>query len=220
MSQLDRCLLMFSGGRDSTLAAARLADRGREMSLVTLSSDHLRGVDRVRARVHELASVLPPGTPWLRLRQPDELRTDVSFYERTCLPCHHAYVVAAVAVAALHGATSLAFGYASYQSSWPEQSPMAIQSLEAVLARHGIALSLPVLDLASRSEAISELAARGLNTASLEQKCLRQVDNVRLDDDRLRQQVSLWEAAMEGSLSRLGEVRVEILERSTVGDLA
>jgi len=52
------------------------------------------------------------GTPWLRARQPTELQTDTSFYEQTCLPCHHAYVVVSGVLARRLGAHRLAFGYA------------------------------------------------------------------------------------------------------------
>src|SRR5215472_5668597 len=93
-------VLMFSGGRDSTVAALRMCESGAVPVLVTVSSWHLVGIDRVRERVREIGRWLPAGTPWLIIRQPIELQTDTSFYERTCLPCHHAYVVAGAAVAA------------------------------------------------------------------------------------------------------------------------
>ena len=61
--------------------------------LVTVTSTHLVGMEQVRQRLKELARLLPKDTPWIHVRQPEELKTDTSFYDRTCLPCHHAYVV-------------------------------------------------------------------------------------------------------------------------------
>src|SRR5205807_6393519 len=119
-----RCVLMFSGGRDSTLGALRLSDADKEIVLVTVTSSHLVGIDHVRQRLKEISPHLPPRTPWVHVRQPAELRTDTSFYERTCLPCHHAYVVSAVGCAKHLGATDMAFGYTQYQSNWPEQTPI------------------------------------------------------------------------------------------------
>lgn len=215
----DACLLMFSGGRDSTLAAMRIGRSSSKLVLVTVSSGHLVGIERVRRRLAELAGLLPAETRWLLVRQPEALRTDTSFYKQTCLPCHHAYVVVSGAISRSVGASRLAFGYAGYQADWPEQTPMALQSLSSVLARHGITLELPVHDIASREEAIRELKAMGLTSDSLEQKCLQQVTNLRLDDNLLTQQVRLWERAIDESMSQLAGINIEVLEETLLGSL-
>ena len=199
-----RLLLMFSGGRDSTLSAMRLCSTGEPIGLITVSSPHLLGIHRVRRRLSELAKHLPPDTPWLNVRQPTDLRTDTSFYEQTCLPCHHAYVVIAGVLAAWAGVQQLALGYVGYQNNWPEQTPFAISRLRQVLARHRIGLELPVHDIATRADAIAELHAYGLSNDALEQKCSRQVTNVTLPEPRLQEQVELWEAAIDRSLDQLG----------------
>jgi predicted subunit of tRNA(5-methylaminomethyl-2-thiouridylate) methyltransferase len=213
------CVLMFSGGRDSTLAAARLADGGHDLVLVTVSSGHLQGIESVRQRLAELCRILPRDTSWVRIQQPAELRTDTSFYERTCLPCHHAYVVVAVATAMKLNAEALAFGYAGYQNSWPEQTPLAVNRLRAIAQRHKIELLLPVYELASRDDALIELKARGLSASALEQKCLVQVNNVTLDPEHLAQQIALWEAAIEASLTSLHQIEIDVLEQGTLDSL-
>jgi hypothetical protein len=152
------------------------------------------------------------------VRQPEELKTDTSFYDQTCLPCHHAYVVVSAVVAKLLGATRLAFGYAGYQSDWPEQTPLAVLRLRSLLERHGIELVLPVYDLRSREEAISELKARALEAGSLEQKCLRQVQNVALDRERLMQQIDAWEGAIDASLGAWPPVDIEVLTLAPVDE--
>jgi predicted subunit of tRNA(5-methylaminomethyl-2-thiouridylate) methyltransferase len=210
-------VLMFSGGRDSSVAALRMYERGILPILVTISSWHLTGIDRVRERVNEIRQRMPADIPWLILRQPVELRTDTSFYEQTCLPCHHAYVVAGAVVAAKAKIKTLAFGYAGYQSEWPEQTPLAVERLASVLKRHEIELALPVYDLTSRSQVLQELTARGLSNAALEQKCIQQVRNVRLDRDRLVQQVDLWERAIDASVSKLSEIEIEVIEAHLIG---
>lgn len=208
---------MFSGGRDSTLAAARLSQAGVPLLLVTVSSSHLIGIDRVKRRLSELTKILPAETPWMHVQQPTELRTDTSFYEQTCLPCHHAYVVVSGALAKSAGVRRLAFGYAGYQREWPEQTPLAIDSLTRVLKRHGIELELPVQELAGRQEAIQELEVLGLSTDALEQKCLRQVLNVSLNANLLRQQVKLWEEAIDRSMTQIGTIDLEILDERLLG---
>ena len=214
------CLLMFSGGRDSTLAAVRLHRAGTRMALVTVTSGHLVGIDRVKRRLGELAASLPPDTPWIQVRQPVDLRTDTSFYEQTCLPCHHAYVVVSATIAAAAAARRLAFGYAGYQSDWPEQTPLAVSRLRRVLAGHGIRLELPVYDLPSREAALAELASLGMSGEALEQKCLRQVTNIALTDERLGQQVDLWERAIDRSMAALPGIEMEVLDRATLGAFA
>ena len=181
------------------------------MVLATVSSDHLKGIERVECRLREMAPHLPPATRWVRVRQPVDLRTDTSFYERTCLPCHHAYVVVSAVLARQFAADRLAFGYATYQSHWPEQTPLAIAALRAVLRRHNVSLELPVHDLDSKDAAAAELSVRGMDPAALEQKCLRQVENLALSPERLRAQVALWEAAMDASLRDVENVGLEIL---------
>jgi hypothetical protein len=209
---------MFSGGRDSTLAALRMATDGAPMALVTVTSGHLVGIERVKTRLRELAPLLPPETSWLQVRQPTELRTDTSFYETTCLPCHHAYVVVSGAVARLFGATRLAFGYVTYQQGWPEQTPLAINRLRNVLAYHEITLELPVYDVPAKEHIIAELAAYGLSTFALEQKCLQQIKNVELSEERLEQQVKLWEQAIDQSMCKLDEISIDVMEERRMSE--
>ena len=160
---------------------------------------------------------IPEGFPWLVIRQPEELKTDTSFYERTCLPCHHAYVVVGAAVAAKAGIGRIAFGYAGYQNAWPEQTPIAIERLREVLLRHGIELILPVYDLESRAQAVEQLMQKGLSTDALEQKCIQQVTNVALSGDQLNHQIELWENAIATSMSLLAEIKIELIETTAIG---
>ena len=214
-----RCVLMFSGGRDSTLAAIRLASQGFKLTLVTITSSHLFGVEAVKGRLVEMAELLPPDTDWLLIRQPTELHTDTSFYKQTCLPCHHAYVVVAGVVAQALGITNLAFGYAGYQGTWPEQTPLATSRLSNVLSESGTRLLLPVYDLTSQAVAERELESLGLSPLALEQKCSQQVTNVELSDPQLRDQIALWEAAIRASTQKLDLIQTSILERAMLGEL-
>jgi hypothetical protein len=123
-------------------------------------------------------------------------------------------------LAGLTGSRRLAYGYAGYQNSWPEQTPLAVERLRAVLARYGIELELPVYDLASREAVVAELQAHGLSARSLEQKCLRQVTNLILSEQRLRQQVKLWESAIDCSMANLEKIELDVLSKATLGEFA
>ena len=212
-SQTDRhCVLMFSGGRDSTLAALRLHQQGYAITLVTVKSNHLFGIDHVHQRLRELRHVIPTDTQWMTIRQPEELRTDTSFYEMTCLPCHHAYVVVAAALSINLRTRYLAFGYAGYQNTWPEQTLLATSRLRTLLVRHEIELLLPVYDLESREQVENELRSYSVSPESLEQKCLQQVHNVELSEDKLYAQISLWEKAIEESVAKLSLININPIE--------
>jgi hypothetical protein len=212
-------VLMFSGGRDSTLAAIRLHNEGWPVTLVTVTSDHLNGIENVEARLRELRSFLPPTTKWIRARQPSELSLPSGFHRQTCLPCHYAYVSIAGAVLATVPSKNIAFGYVGYQRAWPEQTPLAIERLTKVLDRHGIGLLLPVQSLASRDDAIAELRQYGLSTESLEQKCSRQVSNIQLHAAQLEQQIDLWEMAIESALAQSANFQLEVIRETNLQEI-
>lgn len=219
-SPKDRhCVLMFSGGRDSTLAALKLREEGYNITLITVQSTHLHGIISVKKRLRELRSHLPDNTPWLVIQQPSQLRTDTSFYEKTCLPCHHAYVVIAAALSLRLKTSALAFGYAGYQNTWPEQTPLATSRLRALLRRHNIELILPVYDRQSRQHVVDELRAFGVSTDSLEQKCLRQVFNIALSEDKLIAQITLWEQAIEDSITQLDLIDINTTTFTTIKEI-
>lgn len=216
----DLCVLLFSGGRDSTIAAVRLSCHFEKLVLVTVTSEHLIGIASVRRRLGELKSHLPKTTQWLHVIQPTTMPGDQLFRAQTCLPCHRAYAAIGATVAKRFKANSVAFGYTKYQSTWPEQTPFAIQRLAFVLTTCGIGLELPVYDIASKSEAIAELSKYGLTIEALEQKCLRQQFNVALDPARLEKEISAWEQATVQSMAVLSQLQIEIVSEFPLGELS
>ena len=219
LSTGKHCILMFSGGRDSTLSALRLHKEGYNITLITVKSNHLYGMTSVHQRLRELRNILPANTPWIVVQQPTQLRTDTSFYEMTCLPCHHAYVVIAAALSLRLETSTLAFGYAGYQNTWPEQTPLATSRLRSILRRHNIELHLPVYNLYSRRQVVDELSAFGVTTDSLEQKCLQQVHNIALSEDKLIAQIALWEKAIEESITKLNLIEIDATNIMTIKDV-
>jgi len=209
---------MFSGGRDSTIAALRLRNSFNDLILVTVTSEHLFGIDRVHARLKELKSFLRPSTRWLHVIEPADLSKAGAFKAQTCLPCHHSYTILAFAVAAQCGARAIAFGYAGYQSHWPEQTPAAVERLNRIARANGLSLFLPVYDISHKDDAVRTLEQYGLTTEALEQKCLRQVNNVTLDDDGLRSELTVWEAAIRESLTSKSALSLPIVTDITLGE--
>lgn len=213
----NECVLMFSGGRDSTMAALNLHKAGVKPVLVTVTSNHLKGYGAVEARLAELKRILPPETIHLHVSQPNDLRVNQDFYHRTCLPCQHAYVVIAAAVAMSRGIGQIALGYAGYQADWPEQTPMATVALSKVVGEFGLELILPMYQAKSKDEVKVSLENYGLSAAALEQKCSRQVNNVALDDAHLREQIDGWEAAIRTSLVNIDEIDIQVRSARYLG---
>jgi PP-loop superfamily ATP-utilizing enzyme len=212
----ERCVLLFSGGRDSTLAALRLAETTEHLVLATVTSDHLIGLSTVEARVQELKTKWSKrSVEWVVVPQPREIVPLGGFYAPTCLPCHHAYVSIGVKLARLIGTPTVAFGYVQYQSSWPEQTPEATRRLQAILAQHNQRLLLPVYDVTSREQVLRLLEQAGVSTASLEQKCNRQVTNIELAPDLLAKELDLWEGSINATLAKLEDVPLSI-ERQVI----
>lgn len=210
---VDPLILLFSGGRDSTLAALRLAAARRRLLMVTVTSEHLVGVDAVRHRLDELESHLIAGTEWLHVAW--QRATLAEPVIPTCLPCHHGYLSVGLQLAAQRSIRMIALGYAGYQAHWPEQTPEAVTVLRGVAAEVGCEVELPVYDIRSKADAITQLQGHGVTANSLEQKCLRQVSNVTLDHETLVGELVRWER----ELRRFMSLPFSVLETRILGRL-
>lgn len=217
-AQTGMVLLMFSGGRDSTLAALRLHQAGHPLKLVTITAEHLFGLDNVERRLREIAPSLPVETEWLQVVQPSLQETQRFFHRQTCLPCQSAYVVTGVNIARQTGIATIALGYAGYQAGWPEQGVQATTVLKKTLSQHSIELMLPVYDIESRASAEQELRERGVSELAFEQKCTRQINNVELKGAELSQQVDLWAKAIDQELQN-HHLMLTVSRRICLGEL-
>lgn len=210
---------MFSGGRDSTVAALRLGSQVVNLSLVTVTSEHLFGIEAVRQRLLELKVLLPTTTRWLHVIEPEPLMGHGHFGAQTCLPCHRSYTVLGIMLAKRLQATDLAYGYAGYQSDWPEQTPEAVTRLAKIVADQSMNLLLPAYDLASKAEAIEILEKNGVTSASLEQKCIRQFTNEALSPETLSAELDAWETSLLDSIGTVAEADLRIVSDVLLPDL-
>ncbi len=213
------CVLMFSGGRDSTLAALRLSRQQYRLLLLTVTSEHLSGIHSVIRRLNEFRLKFPTRATWLHVVQPSHLVPEMKTGHRTCLPCHAAYSGLGLRFALDNNMSNIAFGYTGYQSTWIEQTPQAIEILRRSLRAHGVDLLLPVSDLPSKADAIRELRLAGLTPDALEQKCLVQQLNNTLPSDELTTELHRWSQALEQVFrhGRYGDIHV--VQRVTLGPM-
>ena len=117
------------------------------------------------------------------------------------------------------GAQQLAFGYAGYQSEWPEQTAQATTRLRSVLVDRGIELLLPAYDIETKDAAVLELERYGLSTGALEQKCLQQQFNVALTASDLDREIAAWEQALSLTLSSLDDIHMRVIAEVAVSEV-
>jgi len=217
ISHCQSCVLLFSGGRDSTVAAARLAGQCQNVVLLTISNSHLLGMEHVRSRIDELSPYFKGNGEWLHVAvSPSALRVpEVDL--PGCLTCQHSYVAVAARVADQYGINHVALGYTAYQAGWVEQSPYAITRLSEVLATAGKTLILPANDLASKDQAKHMLRLLNLSEDALEQKCARQQTNdVPLDEETTRARVDQWAESLGHLLAERNRIEFRVLESKSV----
>ena len=215
----DTCIHMFSGGRDSTLAAVRLTGSWEKLVLVTATAQDLKGLNRVKQRLVELKPYLPCNTEWLNIALPSSLSKNQHSRLTTCLSCHHSYLVIGAMVAESFGSSHLALGYTGYQSSWVEQTPYAIESLREIMSSIGLNIVLPVLDIVNKEKANEELRSYRLSEISLEQKCVRQLIDPNLQGDLLRLEVDQMAKQLIQVLANRNSMSLNIVDRILLNDL-
>ena len=190
---------MFSGGRDSTIAALRLGRIYPSLVLVTVSTEHLLGINHVTTRLWELKRHLPLATRWYHFSFEGDTERGAEFFQ-TCLPCHAVYLLAGLTVAAQNTIRDVAFGYTDYQSAWAEQTPEGRAAIFDLSASFGCRAIFPVSDLASKEDAIRELRGHGISERALEQKCLRQQGNEVVNRDSLVAEIKRWAGDLKQAL--------------------
>jgi hypothetical protein len=210
-SQGRSCVLLFSGGRDSSLAAIRLAKLFDRLVLVTIMSPHMSGLGKVYARLDELKRVLESRCEWMLVGETRLAPGGIGDLNLGCIDCHFGYFLTVHSIARQIGGACIACGFVRYQNAWVEQSPYAVESLSQVMRDHGMELVLPVADIASKEEAEAELRASGVSVKSLELKCSRERADPGLTGKPLREIVDNRIAALNAAL-RTKSAAVEPLE--------
>ena len=133
--------ILFSGGSDSTLAAALMLDEGRDVTLLTFDPGFVMFLDNSRTNAarlqrhygaervrHEILDNRPATHRLLWSRMPQDLK-DYGFNNNVliCLGCRMAMHARAVAYLLEHGIPYLVDGSIADQSTVPEQLPSVLE---------------------------------------------------------------------------------------------
>lgn len=159
-------LVMFSGGKDSMLAACKCVERGEFVGLLSFNSGCLVGEQCIqgcasrlvrrygeaRVRYEGIYSTWPInsrlGEWWYKTSQAElaDKYPGVDNAQVICLHCQTAMWTAAIAYAVAKGFSTIAAGY-RHDDVFCTGSYIYIQDLRDVAAKHNVTIDLPVWDL-------------------------------------------------------------------------
>lgn len=176
---MEKVLLFFSGGNDSTLSACKLASDGYDVYLATFDNGSEIGLENVRnratilerkfanspsGRVHNLG-VFQSASEFMRIRSESlnipfsqmlKQYGDLNQNQLYCLNCRSAMYVIGVVIAKELGIKYIAEGARKTQMFALEQKAL-LERYESVLSKNDIDLILPVFDYESDYDVKLEL---------------------------------------------------------------
>ena len=182
-------LLLYSAGKDSTLAALRLHNVGYNVHFIHFDNGFMRDVDKPYLTFCK-TFLGKEGFTFLSTNKAVSISIYFEIYfkhwkklygdnleganldsEIRCLACRMAMYTEAILYAKKHGFKYIAEGARVSQSFMIEQLPM-IEALKRLAGEYGISLLFPVLNLDDDEVLKEELLRNGLSAKSWESKCL------------------------------------------------
>ena len=179
------CLLLYSGGRDSTLAAIKLYNAGYNVHFIHFDNGHMLDQDKPYLTFletfnkekdyyfdYELSSVDIKDifdeyfSEWSTNIKDQTLKSEIR-----CLSCRMAMYTKAIQIAKERGYKYIAEGARISQKFMLEQIPITTR-LKDLASSQGIKLLLPVLYVDDDQKEIEELLANGYSSKTWESKCL------------------------------------------------
>jgi predicted subunit of tRNA(5-methylaminomethyl-2-thiouridylate) methyltransferase len=171
--------LLFSGGRDSSLAACLLAQADMKLHLLSMNNGAGVKADVSEYRYKELCEVFPehivkrvtlPTFGLFRRVALANIEDDFAKYKKNLIPLGDALASHAEAVVycSRNNLTAIASGYTTYEQDFPEQMPVAVQLTRSFLKEYGITYLTPVYEYASRLEVKYGLFDFGISIKAFE----------------------------------------------------
>lgn len=175
--------VLFSGGRDSTLAAAKLLGDGWFVHLVSFDSGLSYGNDLRHLRLEEMRGVFGEDSFVYWTSSNAGLLRRICFVDLVedikrddcqliLLGASLAMVGRAIAYCRSRGVTTLASGAVGYQDHFPEQQPATLTEIRAFSEKHGVRFLTPLAGYETEVRVRHELLDLGLSAKSLEASAL------------------------------------------------
>lgn len=177
-------LLLYSGGKDSTLSAIRLHNAGYNVHFIHFDNGSMKDQDKPYLTYRKtfkpedgyyfsyLHKSVDTSYLFSSLYQGYKPSTDSSFdSEIRCLTCRMSMYIETIRIAKKEGFKYIAEGARISQKFMLEQPPI-LDRVAELTNTHGIKLLLPVLDLSNDQEEIEEIISNGYSSKTWESKCL------------------------------------------------
>lgn len=181
--------MLYSGGKDSTLAAIRLRNAGYNIHFIHFDNGHMMDSDKpyltfqktfanqegyifkYENRAINIANLFNSYFNSWREEHGDNLNGYNLDSEIRCLSCRMAMYTKAIIYAKENGFKYIAEGARISQKFMLEQ-PAMINRLKKLAENYGIELLFPVLNLVDDEEEKQELIENGFSSKGWESKCL------------------------------------------------
>lgn len=206
--------LLFSGGRDSSLALVRLALAGRSVQPIRFQTGTGVPSDLPSVRETELRRAFPalvrpsivlPAYGLIRRVAIERIEDDFREFDGKNLILL-GEMMALTTVAIRHcqaaGVKNLAVGTTAYQSDMPEQRAVAIEFFTQFCAQSGVAYLTPVADCESADDVKYQLWDLGVSTKSLEGISIFSDSFSRASDDTILRYLHAKESICQEFLDR------------------
>lgn len=182
-------LLLYSGGKDSTLAAIRLKNAGYNVHFIHFNNGHMMDADKpyltfqktfanqegytfnFQNKAVDISDLFKINFRKWQEEHGDNLDGGNLDSEIRCLSCRMAMYTKAIIYAKNNGFKYIAEGARISQKFMLEQIPI-IERLKELAKKYGIELLFPVLELVDDEEEKQELIANGFSSKGWESKCL------------------------------------------------
>lgn len=177
---MEKVLILFSGGADSTAAAAYYLLKNYYAELVTFDNGAQRAMGNSEEKARAIIARFPDRCSWKIFNcialfhkiAIKNLEQDVTKYGNLiCCGCKLAMLAQAVIYCAATGIKTIADGFVKTQTYYPEQTPEYIEVTRKFAAEYGITYEHPLYRM--RAEKIRELAVEaGIPPEPLQAECL------------------------------------------------
>lgn len=171
---------MFSGGKDSTAAAAYYLQKGYAVELVTFDNGAETGLEKSRRKAEMIMKKYPDRCVW-KMMSSTRLFRDIAikgmekdikkFGNLVCCGCKLAMLCEAVIYCRKNGIESMADGFEREQDYYPEQTPDYMEIADSLAEEFGVTCFHPLYDM--NAGEIEELTLNsGIPAEPIQAECL------------------------------------------------
>lgn len=177
------CVVLFSGGRDSSLACLEMARKEFDLHLLTFNNGAIMNINYSDYRYGELVKLMPNRIKSRLLLSSFGLFKEIALMNieedfkkyktnMICLGCKLAMHVLSLVYCIKNDVKLITDGYTEYQKKYMEQSPEIINEVKKLHSEFGVEYLNPVYHVRDKAEVKRRLLIAGMSPKSMEGTCL------------------------------------------------